>query len=147
MQFVYCFLILSLFGITGCATRGSLPDSVAEIDFNGPVGKTGWAEYQRTEFYPGVKVDKVRILARQSLSQGGFDVFRDDPSSGCVMGEHGYTTVDWNIVMGVYYQQESAGVRIRYVVEASKDIGFMGDATERDWISEVNARIRIGLEL
>ena len=62
------------------------------------------------------------------------------------MGEHGFTKFDWNVVMGIYYKQELTGVRIRYVVEASKDIGITGDETERDWISEVNARIRIGLE-
>ena len=47
---------------------------------------------------------------------------------------------------GVYYKQETAGVRIRYVIEASKDIGIMGDKTDRDWISEINGRIRVGLE-
>ena len=139
-------IVLTAVVLVGCASRGSLPDSVGEIDFNAPIGKTGWAEYQRSEFYPGANAARVRELARQGLSQMNFEVFRDDPSAGCVMGEHGYTKFDWNVVMGVYYKQEPAGVRIRYVVEASKDIGILGDKTERDWISEVNGRIRVGLE-
>lgn len=134
-------LLPSLLLLVGCATRSSLPDSVAEVDFGAPAGKVGWAQYERTEFYQGVTARRFRELAAQSLRQGNFEVLRDDPSAGCVQGEHGATRFDWNIVAGIYYRQEKGGVRARYVIEASKDIGIFGDKTDRDWISELHGRI------
>lgn len=139
-------LLPGLLLLVGCATQSSLPDSVADVDFGGPAGKVGWAQYERTEFYQGISPQRFRELAAQSLRQGKFVVLRDDPSAGCVQGEHGATRFDWNIVAGIYYRQEKGGVRARFVIEASKDIGIFGDKTDRDWISELNGRIRVHLQ-
>lgn len=139
-------LPLLAFALVGCASRSSLPDGVAEVDFNAPAGKVGWAQYERTEFYQGITIQRFRELAAQSLRQGNFEVLRDDPLAGCVQGEHGATRFDWNVMAGIYYRQEKGGVRARFVIEASKDIGIFGDKTDRDWITELNGRIRVHLQ-
>lgn len=138
-------IALSALMLTACVTQGSLPDTVGEIDFKAPSGKVGWAKYERTEFYPSLSTARYRALAIDALRQTRFLVFLDNPSSGCIKAEHGATRFDWNIMAGVYYRQESGGVRVRYIIEASKDIGFFGDKTDRDWISEIHGRIRIHL--
>lgn len=139
------FIVFSSFILTACASQGSLPDAVSEVDFKAPSGKVGWAKYERTEFYPSLSTGRYRTLAVDALRQTRFMVLLDNPSSGCIKAEHGATRFDWNVMAGVYYRQESGGVRVRYIIEASKDIGLFGDKTDRDWISEIHGRIRIHL--
>ena len=50
-----------------------------------------------------------------------------------MLGEHGITAYDWNIVAGVYIQPEAEGCSAKLIVEGSKDIGFKGDATAANW--------------
>jgi hypothetical protein len=131
---------------SGCATRYSLPDSAAEVDFEAPMGKTGWGQYERTEFYPGATPERVRQQVIQGLSQMRFAILDDDPKAAMVIGEHGATLYDWNILFGVYWKTHQNGVLVRYHVEASKDVGFLGDKTQRDWITELHGRLRIAFE-
>lgn len=138
------FAVSCLF-LLGCATQGSLPDAAQEVDFEAPAGKVGWAQYERTEFYPKISEARFRGLAADALRQTRFEVLLDDAASGCIKGEHGATRFDWNVMAGVYYRQEQGGVRVRYIIEASKDIGIFGDKTDRDWISEIHGRIRVHL--
>ena len=145
MQPILLSLVL-VFACTGCATRWSLPDSAAEVDFEGPMGKTGWAQYERTEFYPGATPERLRQELIQGLAQMRFEILQDDPSASMLIGEHGATLYDWNILMGVYWKRHKDGVLVRYHVEASKDIGFLGDKTQRDWITELHGRMRIIFE-
>lgn len=138
--------LLFAFAFSGCATRWSLPDSASEVDFEGPMGKTGWAQYERTEYIKGATPDRVRQEVITGLSQMRFEILDDNPRESMVVGEHGATLYDWNILFGVYWKKHKGGVLVRYHVEASKDIGFLGDKTQRDWITELHGRLRIAFE-
>ena len=136
---------LAVLLLAGCVSQHSLPDAAAAVDFDAPAGKVGWAQYERTEFYPAISAARFRGLAADALRQTRFEVLLDDPASCCLKGEHGATRFDWNVMAGIYYRQEKGGVRVRYIIEASKDIGIFGDKTDRDWISEIHGRIRVHL--
>lgn len=138
------FLALSLV-LAGCASQSSLPSSVSDVDFEAPAGKVGWAHYERTEFYRGADTAKFRELALHAFRARDFEVLRDEPRQGCIQAEHGATRFDWNVMAGIYYRQEYGGVRARYVIEASKDIGIFGDKTDRDWITDIHGRILLHL--
>jgi hypothetical protein len=131
-------LLLALLAtLTGCVGTSSFHDSADRVNFDGPEGRTGWAKHEQNAFFPGVSRQAVYEAAKFALGASGFDLRRADPASGVVLGEHGMTLVDWNIMAAVYFREEAGGVRIRVQAEGSKDIGITGDDTGRAWAPEI----------
>ena len=56
---------------------------------------------------------------------------------GYVVGEHGMTMHDWNIIAGVYFKKYDNDVKVKVIVEGSKDIGFSGDVTSDGWTGKI----------
>lgn len=126
-------LILSIMLLTGCVGTWAFQDSARQVNFNGPEGKTGWSKYEQNAFFKGVSQQEVYEAAKASLGASGFALIRADIESGIVMGEHGMTIHDWNIITAVYFRSEPGGFRVRVQAEGSKDIGFSGDVTGSGW--------------
>ena len=123
--------------LTGCASLNSLPRTASDVTFDGERGKTGWAEHRNNGVFQGYDADQVFEAAKVGLEQSGFAVKRADRARGMVLGEHGITLVDWNIVAGVYFQEVGADTRVHVVSEGSKDVGIAGDATAADWPGQI----------
>jgi len=134
------FLVLIL---SGCASMNSLPQSAADVDFADIVeGKTGWSEYQGQIELPKLDDRTAYEAAKAGLRSARFTVARADFDSMAVIGQHGMTAYDWNVVAGVYIQTDANVTRFKVLVEGSKDIGFSGDATGADWVGHILAGVQ-----
>jgi len=134
----FAIVILAATGMSGCASVRSLPQSADEAGFDSGVeGKTGWSEYQEVATFPGVTVKTAFDAAKAGLGDAGFALRSANLEKRTVIGAHGMTAHDWNIVAGVYLRESPEGVQAKVKVEGSKDIGFSGDATSGGWTGEI----------
>lgn len=123
---------------TGCATIKMLPPDAAMVDFDGVEGKTGWSQYQQAETFRGYNTDQIYDAAKVGLGNAGFSLRTADKSKGVVIGEHGITAHDWNIITGVYFKQvDESSVRVKIITEGSKDVGVSGDVTSDGWAGKI----------
>ena len=126
------------FAVSGCASVSSLPQSADDAGFDSGVeGKTGWSEYQEVTTFPGVTVKTAFDAAKAGLADAGFALRSANLEKRTVIGAHGMTAHDWNVVAGVYLREVPEGVQAKVKVEGSKDIGFSGDATSGGWTGEI----------
>ena len=123
--------------LSGCATIGMLPHDASNVDFNSLEGKTGWSQYQQVEIFKGYNTDQVYDAAKVGLGNAGFSLRVADKSKGVVIGEHGMTAHDWNILTGVYFKSVKDGTQVKIITEGSKDIGFSGDVTSDGWAGKI----------
>ena len=139
MQLIkFVLVILAAVAMSGCASVRSLPQSAEEAEFDSGVeGKTGWSEYQEVATFPGVTVKTAFDAAKAGLGDAGFALRTANLEKRTVIGAHGMTAHDWNIVAGVYLREVPEGVQAKVKVEGSKDIGFSGDATSGGWTGEI----------
>jgi hypothetical protein len=123
---------------SGCASMNSLPQSADEVDFDSGVeGKTGWSAYEEITTFPGVTMRDAFDAAKAGLGDAGFALRKADYEKRMVLGAHGMTAHDWNVVAGVYLRSVAEGVQAKVHVEGSKDIGFSGDATSGAWTGQI----------
>ena len=123
--------------LQACATVSMLPQDVSEVDFNAPEGKTGWSQYQHVENFRGYNAEQIYEAAKVGLGNAGFSLRTADKSKGLVIGEHGMTMHDWNIIAGVYFKQTNENTMVKVVAEGAKDIGFSGDVTSDGWTGKI----------
>lgn len=127
------FSLILMSVLTGCVGSWAFPDTASQVDFSGPEGKTGWSKYEQNAFFPGVSRQSVYDAAKDAMGATGFALRRADLLSGVVIGEHGMTAHDWNIMAAIYFREEAGGIKVRVQAEGSKDIGFSGDVTSGGW--------------
>lgn len=123
--------------LAACATVGMLPQGASEVDFDGKEGKTGWSEYKHIEIFRNQTIDNVYSAAKVGLGDAGFSLRQADKSLGYVIGEHGMTAHDWNVISGVYFTSDGSDVKVAVITEGSKDIGFSGDVTSDGWTGKI----------
>lgn len=133
-KLVVLFLALTL---QGCATVGMLPKDSSEVDFDGVEGKTGWSQYQHAETFHNYNIDQIYEASKVGLGDAGFSLRIADKSKGFVIGEHGMTLHDWNVIAGVYFKEIDNDTKVKVIVEGSKDIGFSGDVTSDGWSGKI----------
>ena len=133
MMFRTFFMLVLISTLTGCVGSWAFPDAASQVDFRGPEGKTGWSKYEQNAFFPGVSRQAVYDAAKDAMGASGFALRRADISAGVVVGEHGMTAHDWNIMAAIYFREEAGGIKVRVQAEGSKDIGFSGDVTSGGW--------------
>ncbi|CAB0151827.1 hypothetical protein PSI9734_02187 [Pseudidiomarina piscicola] len=136
-------LVISLVMLNGCATIGMMPTDASEVDFDAVEGKTGWSEYQHAETFYGYSPEQVYEAAKVGLGNAGFSLRKVDKIKGVVIGEHGMTAHDWNVLAGVYFRSlNGKDTQVRVLVEGSKDIGFSGDVTSDGWSGKILSGLR-----
>lgn len=123
--------------LSGCATVAMLPPSIDKVNFDAPEGKTGWSEYREVREFADVTIGDVYDAAKVGLGDAGFTLRKANKSHGIVIGEHGVTWNDWNVIAGVYFKETADGVAVAVLVEGSKDIGFGGDVTGDAWTGKI----------
>lgn len=124
--------------VSGCASASMLPRSASEVQFGAtPEGKTGWSKYREEARFRNVKKSFVVDAAKAGLGDAGFALRRVDAPQGVIVGEHGMTAHDWNVLAGVYVKEEGPDVLVAVIVEGSKDIGFSGDVTSNGWSGKI----------
>jgi len=130
-------LFLSIFIIVmlgGCVGLDSVPKSSANVNFEPDLeGRTGWSKYEEVLFFRGVDKRTAYLAAKEGLAEAGFTIKRASYKDGAIIGEHGITKYDWNIVAGVYIKEKSMGTIVKAIVQGSKDVGFWGDMTAESW--------------
>lgn len=131
------FVLLFICFFSGCASVGMLPKNSNDVDFDGVEGKTGWSQYQHVETFKNTTIDNVYDAAKIGLGNAGFSLRKAEKSMGYVVGEHGMTMHDWNIIAGVYFKKYDNDVKVKVIVEGSKDIGFSGDVTSDGWTGKI----------
>ncbi|MDB4251080.1 hypothetical protein N9831_00035 [Amylibacter sp.] len=131
--------LLFIFAIvlSGCASKSMLPKSSSEINFSMNEGKTGWSQYKQVETFRGYQKDRIYAAAKAGLGAAGFALREADISAGRVVGEHGITLHDWNIIAGVYFRESGMNTDVAIVIEGSKDTGFSGDVTGDGWSGKI----------
>lgn len=130
-------IIAFLLIMHGCATVSMLPKRAADVNFNSPEGKTGWSQYQQVQNFPGYSSDQIFDAAKIGLGSAGFSLRSADKANGVVIGEHGITLHDWNIIAGVYFKNDGTATMVKVIIEGSKDIGFSGDVTSDGWSGKI----------
>ena len=135
MKLLLVLLVSSL--CASCATVSMLPSDVSEIKFDGPEGKVGWSEYHHIEVFRGYSPEQIYQAAKVGLGDAGFSLRSADLSKGVVIGEHGVTLHDWNVIAGVYFQEFESDTKVKVIIEGSKDIGFSGDVTSDGWSGKI----------
>jgi hypothetical protein len=123
--------------MSSCASISMLPKTSEKINFDGPEGKTGWSKYEQTETFNGYSKSQIYEAAKVGLGDAGFSLRDADLQNGYVIGEHGMTPHDWNVLAGVYFQKIPNGTKVKVIVEGSKDIGFSGDVTSDGWSGKI----------
>jgi len=119
-----------------------LPKDVSEVNFEAPEGKTGWSQYEHVETFHGYNAEQVYEAAKVGLGNAGFSLRVADISRGMVIGEHGMTAHDWNVISGVYFRERDQDTQVKVIVEGSKDIGFSGDVTSDGWTGKILKGLR-----
>lgn len=128
---------LSLF-LVGCVSISSMPQSADKVDFSpAQEGRTGFSKYEEVYFLKGVDNRTAYLATKEGLADAGFTIKRANYDAGMVIGEHGMTAYDWNVVAGVYLQSEKKGTHVKIIVEGSKDVGFWGDMTADSWPQKI----------
>ena len=112
-----------------------LPEEASEVDFYADEGKVGWSEYTHVENFRDYTPDQIYDAAKAGLGAAGFSLRK--LSGAFAKGEHGMTAHDWNVVAGFYFVEYSEGIKVKIIVEGSKDIGFSGDATSDVWTGKI----------
>jgi len=141
------FILLAMLVVGGCATVSMLPENAGIVDFDTPEGKTGWSEYKQTAVFEGYSLDQVYEAAKSALGDADFALLRADKVDQVVMGEHGITLHDWNVIAGIYLKEEDKTIRVLVIVEGSKDFGFSGDVTGDGWTGKIIDGIRRHLRM
>lgn len=143
MKFRLIYIVLlAILSLSGCATVGMVPQDVKEIDFDAAEGKTGWSQYQHVETFHGYNVDQIYDAAKVGLGNAGFSLRKADKSKGVVIGEHGMTAHDWNVIAAVYFKEEENSTKVKVIAEGSKDIGLSGDVTSDGWTGKILKGLR-----
>lgn len=137
--------VVMLVFFTGCASVNMLPKSASEVNFHAPEGKTGWSKYEHIEYFRGYDSGQIYQAAKVGLGDAGFSLRSADMSKGFVIGEHGMTMHDWNVIAGVYFREEGDATLVKVIVEGSKDIGFSGDVTSDGWTGKILKGMRESL--
>jgi len=114
-----------------------LPKSATEVNFEAAEGKTGWSKYEHVETFHKYNIDQIYDAAKVGLGDAGFSLRKADKSKGFVIGEHGMTAHDWNVLAGVYFKTIEGATKVKIVVEGSKDIGLSGDVTSGGWSGKI----------
>lgn len=131
------FLVLAMLLFQGCASVSMLPDDVRNVDFNSPEGKTGWSKYEHVESFKGYSPEQIYQSAKVGLGEAGFSLRVADITKGLVIGEHGITAHDWNVIAGVYFKETESGTDVKVIAQGSKDYGFSGDVTSDGWTGKI----------
>jgi hypothetical protein len=131
-----CLCILPF--VTACASTDMLPKTAADAGFDkGVEGKTGWSKYEEVARFDGSTREQVFNAAKAGLGSADFALVSANLGLGVVIGQHGMTAHDWNIVAGVYFRERDAGYDVKVIAEGSKDFGFSGDATSGAWTGRI----------
>ena len=133
---------ISLLLLAGCASVSMLPKDAAKVDFSSPEGKTGWSKYEQVERFNGYKTDQIYEAAKVGLGVSGFSLRTADITKGIVVGEHGITLHDWNVIAGVYFKEIEGITTVKIIIEGSKDTGFSGDVTSDGWSGKILMAMR-----
>ena len=142
MKIKTLLVALALGILSGCATQSMLPSKASEVDFSGPEGKTDWSKYEHEETFRGYTPDQIYAAAKVGLGESGFSIVRADKNDGVLIGEHGITLHDWNVLAGVYLKEVQAGTSVKVIAQGSKDIGFSGDVTGDGWTGKILGSMR-----
>jgi hypothetical protein len=119
-----------------------LPKSSSAVNFDGKEGKTGWSKYEQIETFRGYSQSQLYDAAKVGLGDAGFSLREANPNNGYLIGEHGITLHDWNVLAGIYFQEIKQGTKVKIIIEGSKDIGFSGDVTSDGWAGKILKSMR-----
>jgi len=122
-----------------------MPKSANQVNFDSREGKTGWSRYEQVETFRGYSADQIYDAAKIGLGDAGFSLREADATNGMVIGEHGMTLHDWNVIAGVYFRESGDDTKVKVIVEGSKDIGFSGDVTSDGWSGKILKGMRHSL--
>jgi hypothetical protein len=128
---------------SGCVSYvDDVPATASEVDFDGGQGHTGWARYERTSLLRNVRLTEAMRAGEKALVAHGFALRKSDLAGAVVVGEHGATDWDRNIIAGIYFQQVREDVRVRIHVQASRGVGFFGHQGDPDWTGYLEAALK-----
>lgn len=136
-------LLLPVMFSVGCASVVMLPKTAAAAPFDEQKeGETGWSSYMEKASFKEVSEDEIYNAAKSDLAHAKFQLIKANKQEGVVIGEHGITWHDWNVIAGVYFRKSQAGFDVLVLAEGSKDIGIAGDQTGGAWTGTILNQMR-----
>lgn len=131
------FLCILLIFTGGCASVSMLPENADAVSFGTAEGKTGWSQYAQEESFSDYSKEQIFEAAKAAIGMAGFSLRKANLSEGVVIGEHGMTMHDWNVIAGVYFKSVEQKIKLKVIIEGSKDFGFSGDVTSDGWSGKI----------
>lgn len=126
----------------GCASITMLPENADAVSFGEAEGKTGWSQYAQEESFSNYSKEQIFEASKAALGMAGFSLRKANIAEGYVIGEHGMTAHDWNIIAGIYFKKIEHKIKLKVIIEGSKDIGFSGDVTSDGWSGKIVLYLR-----
>ena len=129
-------LVIPLFLLLpSCATTTLLPAKPSEVE---GYKESKWPRQKHIAcaILPQEGLDNTLELAAAALEVNDFKIVRRGIFDGVVIGEHGITWVDWNVMAGVYLTPYQQGVEINVVAVGDADPRPIGLASF-DWHNKV----------
>ena len=134
------FLLVIFAG--GCASISMLPENADAVSFGEEEGKTGWSQYAQEETFSNYSIKQIYEASKAALGMAGFSLRKANMAEGYVIGEHGMTMHDWNVIAGIYFKTIEQEIKLKVIIEGSKDIGFSGDVTSDGWSGKIVLYLR-----
>jgi S1-C subfamily serine protease len=136
---LFCLLLIFT---GGCASVSMLPENADAVSFGKAEGKTGWSQYAQEESFRNYSEEQIYEASKAALGMAGFSLRKANLAEGYVIGEHGMTMHDWNVIAGIYFKSIEEKIKLKVIIEGSKDIGFSGDVTSDGWSGKIVLYLR-----
>ena len=106
--------------LAGCATTNLLPAKPSDVD---GYKESKWPRQKHIAcaILPQEGLDHALELATAALEANDFKIVRRGIFDGVVIGEHGITWVDWNVMTGIYLRSYQQGVEVNVVAVGDAD--------------------------
>ena len=121
--------------LAGCATTNLLPAKPSDVE---GYKESKWPRQKHIAcaILPQEGLDHALELATAALEANDFKIVRRGIFDGVVIGEHGITWVDWNVMAGVYLMPYQQGIEVNVVAVGDADPRPIG-LTSFDWHEKV----------
>ena len=100
----------------GCASISMLPENADAVSFGEAEGKTGWSQYAQEESFSNYSKEQIYEASKAALGMAGFSLRKANIEEGYVIGEHGMTAHDWNIIAGIYFKKIEHKIKLKVII-------------------------------
>ncbi len=132
--------------LTGCTSTSNLPARADDVDF-ALRGRSKARLWHDGAVVKATDENQIIAAAQTALKVHGLKVKSSDPVTRAIIASKGFTMTTWNVVVGVYFRQQSAGTFDLHVASQNdKDINSVLDDSQDPFPPKIISSIKNELE-